>query len=147
MGERRYWIGVVSQDHVEAAVAHGFVQLNHGKPHRSSECSPATVSRSIRRATTYPAGAPLQAFTAIGRVAKAPIYEANDAGARHRLPARRRISRRDARADQAAARAPDVHPQQDALGRGVSLRPRARAARGLRDNRTAMGRDPDVDFA
>ena len=31
MRESRYWIGVVSQDHVANAVAHGFVQLNHGK--------------------------------------------------------------------------------------------------------------------
>src|SRR5512144_648002 len=31
MSERQYWIGVVSQDDVDAAIAHGFVQLSYGK--------------------------------------------------------------------------------------------------------------------
>ena len=31
MSERQYWIGVVSKDHVDAAIAGSFAQLNHGK--------------------------------------------------------------------------------------------------------------------
>jgi hypothetical protein len=76
MNERRYWIGVVSQDHVEAAVAHGFVQLNHGKaaPLQRLQAGDGFAFYSPR--TAYPVGTPLQAFTAIGRVAEGPIYEA-----------------------------------------------------------------------
>jgi hypothetical protein len=76
MSERRYWIGVVSQDHVEAAVAHGFVQLNYGKAGPLERMQPGDGVAFYSPRTSYPAGAPLQAFTAIGRVADGPIYEA-----------------------------------------------------------------------
>src|SRR6478672_999126 len=72
--ERRYWIGVVARDHVEAAVANGFVQLNYGKagPLERMQPGDGVVFYSPRVAS--PDGAPLQAFTAIGRVGAGPIF-------------------------------------------------------------------------
>ena len=80
MNERRYWIGVVSQDHVEAAVAHGFVQLNHGKAAPLERMQPGDGLAFYSPRTSYPSGAPLQAFTAIGRVAEGPIYAVDTSG-------------------------------------------------------------------
>jgi hypothetical protein len=77
MSERRYWIGVVSQDDVEAAVAHGFVQLNYGKARPLERMQPGDGLAFYSPRTAYPGGAPLQAFTAIGRVGDGPIYEAD----------------------------------------------------------------------
>ena len=76
MHERRYWIGVVSRDHVANAVAHGFVQLNHGKaaPLERMQAGDGFAFYSPREA--YPGGATLQAFTAIGRVRTGQVYQA-----------------------------------------------------------------------
>lgn len=88
MSERRYWIGVVSQDHVEAAVAQGFVQLGHGNARPLERMQPGDGFAFYSPRTTYPAGAPLQAFTAIGRIANGPIYASNATeGARTSAPA------------------------------------------------------------
>ena len=75
MTERRYWIAVVAQDHVEAAVAHGFVQLHYGKvaPLERMQTGDGVAFYSPR--ASFPAGAPLQAFTAIGRIGDGPIFE------------------------------------------------------------------------
>ena len=70
MRESRYWIGVVSQDHVANAVAHGFVQLNHGKATPLERMQPGDGFAFYSPRDSYPEGAILQAFTAIGRVAK-----------------------------------------------------------------------------
>jgi hypothetical protein len=79
MSEPRYWIGVVSQDHVAAAVAHGFVQLGHGNPKPLERMQPGDGFAFYSPRESYPGGRPLQAFTAIGRVAEGAIYEANGA--------------------------------------------------------------------
>ena len=76
MTERRYWIGVVSREHVAAAVAKGFVQLNHGKAGPLERMRPGDGFAFYSPRESYPAGAPLQAFTAIGRIDDGPIYEA-----------------------------------------------------------------------
>ncbi len=64
----RYWIGVVSRDHVALGVRGGFAQLGHGKqaPLRRLARGDWLVYYSPR--TSHPVGEPLQAFTAIGRV-------------------------------------------------------------------------------
>ena len=69
-----FWIGVVSQDHVEAAVAGGFAQVNHGKagPLERMHAGDGFAFYSPRIA--HPAGAALQAFTAIGRVRDGRVY-------------------------------------------------------------------------
>jgi hypothetical protein len=74
--ERRYWIGVVSRDHVANAVANGFVQLNHGKSQPLARMQPGDGFAFYSPRESYPDGAVLQAFTAIGRIADGDVYEA-----------------------------------------------------------------------
>jgi len=74
--ESRYWIGVVSRDHVANAVAQGFVQLNHGKSQPLARMQPGDGFAFYSPRESYPDGAMLQAFTAIGRIADGDVYEA-----------------------------------------------------------------------
>ena len=76
MSERRYWIGVVSKDHVDLGIAGGFTQLNHGKatPLERMRAGDGFAFYSPR--TTHPSGEPLQAFTAIGRIRTGTVYQA-----------------------------------------------------------------------
>ena len=71
----RYWLLVAARDHVRRGVAGGFCQANHGKP---------TNLRRLRRGdgVVFYSGkemmegkTPLQAFTAIGRVADDEPYQ------------------------------------------------------------------------
>ena len=64
-----YWIGVVSRAHVQGGVAGGFAQLCHGKerPLRRMRTGDWLIYYSPR--TEREGGAPIQSFTAIGRVA------------------------------------------------------------------------------
>ena len=77
MSERRYWIGVASNDHVENAVRDGFVQLSHGKAGPVERLKPGDAFAFYSPRATYPSGAILQAFTAIGRVGDGPMFEVN----------------------------------------------------------------------
>jgi hypothetical protein len=76
MRERRYWIAVVSKDHVDRAIAGGFAQVNHGKagPLERMRAGDGFAYYSPRN--SQPDGAPLQAFTAIGRVCSGTLYQA-----------------------------------------------------------------------
>jgi hypothetical protein len=69
------WINTVSRDHVLRGVAGGFTQANHGKPHmlRKMDRDDWIVFYSPK--TTFPDGAPLQAFTALGRVIDDEPYQ------------------------------------------------------------------------
>jgi len=69
------WINTISRDHVEVGVRGRFTQAGHGK---------ATMLRRMARGdwivfysprTEHPDGAPLQAFTAIGRIADDEPYQ------------------------------------------------------------------------
>jgi hypothetical protein len=147
MNERRYWIGVAAQDHVEAAVAHGFVQLIYGKAAPLARMQPGDGLAVYSPRATFPDGAPLRAFTAIGRVGAGPIFEV-----RPDEPAA--IYRRSA-AWLDATPAP-IKPLLDELS---FIRNKAHwgaafrfgVLRVPRDDflaiATAMGRDPAVDFA
>ena len=77
MSERRYWIAVVSKDHVDRATAGGFAQVNHGKagPLERMRAGDGLAYYSPRE--SHPDGAPLQAFTAIGRVRSGTLYQAD----------------------------------------------------------------------
>ena len=79
MSERNYWIGVVSKDHAALGVAGGFTQLNHGKagPLERMRAGDGFAFYSPR--TAYPDGAPLQAFTAIGRIRDGNVYQVTQA--------------------------------------------------------------------
>jgi EVE domain len=76
MNERRYWIAVVPRDHAEAAVANGIVELSYGRAEPLSRMQPGDGLLFYSPREHYPDGEPLQAFTAIGRIADGPIVEA-----------------------------------------------------------------------
>ena len=70
-----HWIGVVSRSHVRIGVEGGFIQLGHGKkaPLQKLRAGDRLVMYSPR--TSYPDGEALQAFTAIGTIVSAEIYQ------------------------------------------------------------------------
>jgi hypothetical protein len=76
--ERSFWIGVVSKDHVDLAVAGGYAQLNHGKagPLERMHAGDGFAFYSPR--SSYPNGEALQAFTAIGRIRTGIVYQAKE---------------------------------------------------------------------
>ena len=71
----QWWIGVVSRSHVLRGVDGGFAQLCHGKanPLRRMGVGDWLVYYSPK--TDMSAGAPLQKFTAIGRVVGEAAYQ------------------------------------------------------------------------
>ena len=64
----RFWIGVASRDHVRRGVAGGFCQLGHGKAAPIRRLAPGDWIAYYSPRESYPDGALLQAFTAIGEV-------------------------------------------------------------------------------
>jgi hypothetical protein len=71
----RFWLGVASRDHVEVGVRGGFAQLNHGArtPLLRMRAGDGLVYYSPR--TSYLAGEPLRAFTALGVVLTGEAYQ------------------------------------------------------------------------
>jgi len=71
----KYWIVVVSKDHIARGVAGGFIQANHGKdgPLKRMTADDGVVIYSPKQ--TYSGDEPLRAFTAIGQVADDKIYQ------------------------------------------------------------------------
>ncbi len=76
MNERNYWIGVVSRDHVELGTAGEYVQLNHGKAGPLERMAAGDGFCFYSPRIAHPDGAPLQAFTAIGRIRSGAVYQA-----------------------------------------------------------------------
>ena len=70
----RYWLGVVSRSHVERGVAGGFAQLCHGKRAPLARMSVGDWLVYYSPRTEMGGGAPLQAFTAIGRITGETVY-------------------------------------------------------------------------
>jgi len=81
MTSQSYWIGVVSRNHVEHGVAGGFAQLNHGKAGPLERMQPGDGLVYYSPRTEFPDGPPVQAFTAIGRIASGSIFQAEAADA------------------------------------------------------------------
>ena len=71
----KYWIVVVSKDHIARGVAGGFIQANHGKegPLKRMAVDDGVVIYSPKQ--SYSGDEPLRAFTAIGQVADDKIYQ------------------------------------------------------------------------
>lgn len=71
----RYWIVVVSKDHIKRGVEGGFIQANHGKsgPLKRMAVADWVVCYSPKH--SYSGKEALQAFTAIGEVAGEEIYQ------------------------------------------------------------------------
>lgn len=80
-----YWINTVSRGHVERGVAGGFTQANHGKPHGLRKLARDDWIAFYSPKTDYPEGAPLQAFTALGRVSDDAPYQADNEHWRRRV--------------------------------------------------------------
>jgi hypothetical protein len=72
--EGRYWVGVASREHVLRGVGGGYAQLSHGKrePLERMGVGDRLVYYSPKESRK--GGEPLQAFTAIGRVAGDGAY-------------------------------------------------------------------------
>ncbi len=70
----QYWIGVVSRSHVQGGVAGGFAQVSHGKERPLRRLRPGDWLVYYSPRTALDGGTPLQAFTAIGRVADDRVY-------------------------------------------------------------------------
>lgn len=68
------WINTVSREHVRRAVEGKFTQADHGKPDRLRRMSSGDRIAFYSPKTDYPEGAPLQAFTAIGRLVGDEVY-------------------------------------------------------------------------
>jgi hypothetical protein len=65
----RYWINAVSQEHVMVGVAGGFTQADHGRATRLQLLAKGDGIVFYSPRTEFDGGKPLQAFTAIGRIA------------------------------------------------------------------------------
>ena len=68
------WINIVSRDHVEQGVRGRFTQANHGKPHMLRRMAKGDWVAFYSPRTAL-GGEPLQAFTAIGRIADDEPYQ------------------------------------------------------------------------
>ncbi|MBS1531812.1 MAG: EVE domain-containing protein [Bacteroidetes bacterium] len=75
MRQERYWVTVVSKDHIKRGVAGGFMQANHGKPGALKKLHPNDWVIFYSPKMTYAGDEKLQAFTAIGQVADDNIYQ------------------------------------------------------------------------
>ncbi|MCQ6957395.1 EVE domain-containing protein [Mucilaginibacter aquariorum] len=71
---QRYWIVVVSKDHLARGVKGGFMQANHGKEAPLKKLKPGDWVIFYSPKQTYGGKEPLQAFTAIGQVKGDEIY-------------------------------------------------------------------------
>jgi hypothetical protein len=72
----KYWINVVSRDHVRRGVIGGFTQANHGKPWALRKMSKNDWLVFYSPKTKFENGEALQAFTALGRIIDDEPYEA-----------------------------------------------------------------------
>lgn len=71
----KYWINVVSKDHLQRGIAGGFTQANHGKPQGLRRLSKGDRIIFYSPKTAYEDGEPLQAFTAIAEVTDDEPYQ------------------------------------------------------------------------
>lgn len=71
----KYWIVVVSKDHIARGVEGGFMQANHGKqgPLKRMTVGDWVICYSPKQ--TYSGNELCQAFTAIGQVADDEVYQ------------------------------------------------------------------------
>lgn len=73
----RYWINVVSRDHVMRGVHGGFTQANHGKQWALRKMSRGDWIVFYSPKTAFTDGEPLQAFTALCQVSDDQPYQAD----------------------------------------------------------------------
>jgi hypothetical protein len=71
----KYWITVVSKDHITRGVAGGFMQANHGKQGPLTRMATGDWVIIYSPKKSMEGDEKLQAFTAIGQVAADEIYQ------------------------------------------------------------------------
>ena len=69
------WVTTISRDHVLAGVEGGFTQAGHGKASGLRRLSAGDWLVFYSSKTSLEGGEPLQAFTAVGRVADEELYQ------------------------------------------------------------------------
>jgi hypothetical protein len=84
----RYWLGVVSRDHVLRGVEKGIVQIGHGKRVGLERMSAGDGFVYYSPRDSYPEGAPVKAFTAVGQIADEEVWQADEGDFK---PWRRRV--------------------------------------------------------
>ena len=89
----KYWLAVVSRDHVRRGVALGIVQANHGKRAAVERMRPGDGLVFYSPRTGMREGEPVKSFTAIGTVDDGPAWQAEDPGGCF-LPWRRAVTYR-----------------------------------------------------
>ena len=72
----KYWINVVSRDHVQRDIEGGFTQANHAKPWALRKMSKDDWLIFYSPKTKFEDGELLQAFTAMGQIIDDEPYEA-----------------------------------------------------------------------
>lgn len=73
--QTKYWIVVVSKDHLARGVMGSFMQMNHGKEAPLKRLGKGDWVIFYSPKTKYEGGEPLQAFTAMGRLTDEQIYQ------------------------------------------------------------------------
>ena len=68
------WIAVASANHVAIGVAHGFMQVNHGKSGPLRRIKPGDLVAYYSPTSVYGTKTPLKCFTALGRVRDGAPY-------------------------------------------------------------------------
>lgn len=71
----KYWINVVSRDHLQRGIAGEFMQANHGKSTGLKRVHAGDYVVFYSPKTSYEGGEPLQAFTALAQVADDELYQ------------------------------------------------------------------------
>lgn len=71
----RYWLGVVSKEHVLRGVELGFAQANHGKRTAVERMRPGDTLIYYSPREGMRSGAPVRAFTAIGTIDDRPAWQ------------------------------------------------------------------------
>lgn len=84
----KYWIGVVSKEHVQRGVKRGIAQIGHGKRSGLARMKAGDGLVYYSPKESFDSNTPLQAFTAIGRVADEEIWQVNEGDFK---PWRRRV--------------------------------------------------------
>jgi hypothetical protein len=75
MQNTKYWIVVVSKDHIASGVNGGFMMANHGKAAPLKKLRPGDWVIFYSPKQSYAGNEALQAFTAIGQVFDGELYQ------------------------------------------------------------------------
>jgi len=88
----RYWLNVVSRDHVHRGAGLGITQVNHGRKAPLQRMNPGDGLVYYSPRERIGDGAPVRAFTAIGTIADGEPWQGDEGSFR---PWRRKVSYRD----------------------------------------------------